>query len=261
MIFYQGTTNLNLFPKPKSNIVSLVPSISWYLYELIDSNSIVGISKFCEIPETVNSIPIRIGGTKNPQLQRIRQIKPDLIVANREENTKDAIEDLAKEFDVYLTDVNDLPSMYQMMRELGMLCGQFSVADNWVFKITEAHKKYIIEVQNEKPLRIVYLIWKDPYMAAGNNTFINSLLRDTGFINCFGHLDRYPIVSIEMIQQVNPDFIFLSSEPYPFSNKHFDEFKKASCVLVDGKMFSWYGSFLYKSFDYLKALKGTLNSI
>lgn len=64
MIFYQGTTNLNLFPKPKSNIVSLVPSISWYLYELIDSNSIVGISKFCEIPETVNSIPIRIGGTK-----------------------------------------------------------------------------------------------------------------------------------------------------------------------------------------------------
>jgi ABC-type Fe3+-hydroxamate transport system substrate-binding protein len=261
MIFYQGTINLNLFSKPKSKIISLVPSLSWYLYELIDSNSIVGISKFCEIPETVNSIPIRVGGTKNPQLQRIRQIKPDLIVANLEENTKDAIEDLAKEFDIYLTNVNDLPSMYQMMQELGILCNQVAIADNWIFKISEAYKKYIIDAQNEKPLRIVYLIWKDPYMAAGKNTFINSFLNDTGLINCFGHLDRYPIVSIEMIQQVNPDLIFLSSEPYPFSNKHFDEFRKVSCVLVDGKMFSWYGSFLYKSFAYLKALKGTLNSI
>lgn len=261
MIFYQGSINQNIFSEPKKKIISLVPSISWYLYELIDSKSIVGISKFCEIPETIKSIPYRIGGTKNPQLHKIKQIKPDLIVANQEENTKEAVEELAKEFDVYLTDVNDFSSMYQMMHELGILCDNLATANLWIHKISESYKNYILESHNEKTLKIVYLIWKAPYMAVGNHTFIHSFLGDTGFINCFAHLDRYPIVTMEMILNVNPDLIFLSSEPYPFNNKHFDEFKNTSCVLVDGKMFSWYGSFLYRSFPYLKALKGQINSI
>jgi len=261
MILYQGTVLHKHNPIPKSRVISIVPSISWYLYDLIDPNSIVGISKFCEIPDTIHSNPIRVGGTKTPKIDKIRQLKPDLIVVNKEENTKDAVDELAKDFDVYLTDVFDLPSMFQMMLELGVLCNQQEIAENWISKITVAYKNYKLELAIEKKVKIAYLIWKDPYMAAGKNTFIHSFLSSTGFINCFESLDRYPIVNAEMILREKPNAILLSSEPYPFNSSHFEAFQNTPCILVDGKMFSWYGSYLFKSFSYLNALNGKLNNI
>ena len=261
MILYQGTIHPNLNSVPKSRIVSIVPSISWYLYDLLDSNSIIGISKFCEIPESVKSKPIRVGGTKTPHIDKIRKLKPDLIVANKEENTKESVEELAEDFDVYLSDVSDLDSMYQMMLELGLICGHQHIAENWVNKISLAYTNYKLTNQIKTPHRVAYLIWKDPYMVACKNTFIHSFLDCTGFINCFENRERYPIVSLNQILEEKPDVILLSSEPYPFNQSHFEAFGDNPCALVDGKIFSWYGSYIFKSFTYLNALKGQLNSI
>lgn len=104
----------------------------------------------------------------------------------------------------------------------------------------------------------VYLIWKDPYMAAGGDTFINDMLQYCGLHNAFSHLSRYPVISIDQLQTSHLQYILLSSEPYPFSSKHIEELQQqlpaAKIILADGEMFSWYGSRLLQSPMYFKEL-------
>lgn len=234
-------------------IISLVPSQSELLWDLGLREEIVGITKFCIHPPKMFNSVRRVGGTKNLNLELIRDLKPDLIIANKEENEKEQIEILQKEFNVHVTEIYSLEDSLKMIDEVGKLVGKKNESSELIEKIKI---EFLTLPKFSKKRRVLYLIWKNPYMAAGKNTIIDNLLMHAGFENCVT-TSRYPEITLQEIEKLAPEFIFLSSEPFPFEEKHFVEFnhlKNCKLKIVDGEMFSWYGSRLLKAPSYYKNL-------
>lgn len=227
------------FSFPPKRIISLVPSQTEYLLD-IDA-PLVGRTKFCIHPKgLVKDVPI-IGGTKNFRFEKIRELYPDLIIGNKEENYQEGIEALAEDFPVWMSDIFTLDDAYDMMRSLGDICQLGEQSNKIVAACTSAMEK----VQGKHAGTAIYLMWYNPWMAAGKNTFIDHLLHHLGYENIIKEA-RYPELSPEAIEALHPDHVLLSSEPFPFKEKHVLEAKsrwpKATIQLVDGELFSWYGS-------------------
>jgi ABC-type Fe3+-hydroxamate transport system substrate-binding protein len=245
----QLNTIIDLKSYPK-RIVSLVPSQSELLWDLGLREELVGITKFCVHPkELYKSIP-KIGGTKTVNMNKVRALKPDLIIGNKEENEHAQILELRKEFPVWMSDIYNLEDSLTMIQSIGALV-------NRVEEANEIKDNIRTSFLNLKTINksVLYLIWKNPYMAAGNATFIGDMLHKMGLQNCLtDNSGRYPNLSVEDIKVLNPELILLSSEPYPFKEKHIQEFKQllpnSKILLVDGELFSWYGSRLLKSVNY-----------
>ncbi|HOZ52953.1 MAG TPA: helical backbone metal receptor [Chitinophagaceae bacterium] len=239
-------------------IISVVPSQTELLYDLGLNEEVVGITKFCIHPHEWYKSKKRIGGTKNLNIDLIHSLQPDLIIANKEENTKEQIEELQKQYPVYLSDIYNLDDALNMIKDIGKLVNKVAESESIVQSIQIAKSNATFTKTN---LKTLYLIWKDPYMVAGKTTFIDSMLTEAGFNNCVDK-SRYPILSMNDITELNPEVILLSSEPYPFKQKHIDEFQNIlpSCklFLVDGELFSWYGSRLCQSFEYFSKLNAQL---
>lgn len=241
-----------LLKKMPERIISLVPSQTELLVDLGLADRIVGVTKFCVHPVGFKHRSTIIGGTKNLNLDKIDALNPDLIIGNKEENYKEDIEHLIKKYSVWMSDIYNLEDALEMMRLIGQITGK----QIQVQKITKA-----IEAGFEKKFTYkgtaVYLIWQDPLIAVGKNTFIDDMLHRIGFKNLIAK-ERYPEVGREEVTALDPDFILLSSEPYPFQEKHVEDyqklFPKSAIKVVDGEMFSWYGSRLLKAPEYFKAL-------
>lgn len=240
-------------------IVSLVPSQTELLFDLGLEDEVVGITKFCMHPESWFRSKTRIGGTKNLTIGSIFALNPDLIIGNKEENEKVQIEQLAQMVPVWMSDVNDLNSALEMIEKVGAITGRRIKADSLRQVISE---KFSRLKHDETLPSAAYFIWQNPMMVAGGDTFISSMLERAGFLNVFQHQKRYPVVNEIEVQQANPNFIFLSSEPFPFLEKHEIAFRQTfpnSIVkIVDGEMFSWYGSRLLYAPDYFSGLKNEL---
>ncbi len=238
-------------------IVSLVPSITETLFEFdLNHHQIVGRTKFCIHPEEkIRKVEI-IGGTKNLNTEKIKDLKPDLIIANKEENTKEQVEILMKEFKVCVTDIQNIEDNRNFISELGILLQQNSVAEKINFETEKSFSGF--ETGSRK--KAAYLIWKNPYMTVGSDTFIHEVMEKLGFENVFRNQLRYPIITAEELQ--NTEYILLSSEPFPFREKHAEELKKilpkAKIILVDGEAFSWFGSRPSKSGAYYRSLVDNL---
>ena len=249
--------NVCLKEKPK-RIVSLVPSQTEFLFDLGLDDKVVGITKFCINPEVWFRSKTRIGGTKKVNFEKIKALSPDLIIANKEENLESDIRQLQKKYQVYTSDILDLKDAFKMMTDIGSLTDTTEKTGTIISQISndfESIPKY--------DLKVLYLIWKDPYMAAGQHTFITSMLNQCGLKNIDESNLRYDEISKDKIRDLNPDFIFLSSEPYPFKAKHIAEitkFSNAKTILVDGEIFSWYGTRLTHFKTYIKSLKPLLNT-
>ena len=239
---------------PPKRIISIVPSQTELLFYLGLDKEIIGITKFCIHPKNKFRDKLKIGGTKKLNLDKIRELNPDLIIGNKEENEKGQIESLAEEFPVWMSDVNNLEQALDMIRRVGDLTGKHNEAEELVHRIEKEFQK----IKQAKQLTVAYFIWRNPYMAVGSGTFIHDMLQRSGWINVFGARNRYPEVTIEAIRKNNPEVILLSSEPYPFKTKHIDEMKQlcpeSKIVLVDGEMFSWYGNRLLEFPDYMAKL-------
>ncbi|MBN9298124.1 MAG: ABC transporter substrate-binding protein [Filimonas sp.] len=240
------------------SIVSLVPSQTELLYDLgLDAN-VSGITKFCVHPEEWFRRKRRVGGTKNVHIDVVKELNPDLILANKEENVKAQIEALENIAPVWVSDVNNLDDALQMIRSVGNITGENDNATEIIQRIKAGFENLIISHQ----FSVAYLIWKGPYMTVGGDTFITDMLTRSGFRNVFADLRRYPEIDIEALQKAKPDFVFLSSEPYPFKEKHIEELQAqlpfSKVILVDGEMFSWYGSRMVKAVDYFKRLVGDI---
>lgn len=243
-------------------IISLVPSQSELLFHLGLGERVIGITKFCIHPEEWFREKTRIGGTKKVDLDKIRSLQPDLILGNKEENLLADIEALRQEFPVWMSDIVTLGDATDMIRSVGQMTEKSIESEQIAGEIEFAFSELMLTTKKPRPLRIGYLIWDHPLMAAGNNTFINSMIRACGWVNCFAQLDRYPQINQDMIRDAAPDVLMLSSEPYPFKEDHLFQFqtqlKDCTCLIVDGECFSWYGSRLLHAPRYFTTLKAQI---
>ncbi len=235
-------------------IVSLVPSQTELLFDLGLSESIVGITHFCIHPKDLVKQKRKIGGTKKIDMQIIDELNPDIIIGNKEENEKEQIEYLQEKYPVWMSDINDLPEALDMIWQLGELFDREYTANNLCVEIHSAFATLEAPVEKKK---VLYFIWKDPYMVVGKETFINAILQSGGLENVCRQ-KRYPILEASEIESLNPNWVFLSSEPYPFAEKHLSYFEKlcpnSRVKIVDGELFSWYGSRLRYVPAYFKTL-------
>jgi ABC-type Fe3+-hydroxamate transport system substrate-binding protein len=238
---------------PPGRIISLVPSQTELLFDLGLDKEVAGITKFCVHPASWFQTKTKVGGTKNFSLDRIDALLPDLIIGNKEENDKARIEELRSRYPVWMSDIITLEHALNMIQALGVITQTVSRAHEINERIRGAFDRLTIK----SPKRVLYLIWKDPWMAAGKNTFIHSMLEQIGFVNCVQE-DRYPDLTDVAIRELSPDLVLLSSEPYPFKQKHIVLLEKlipkAKIALVDGEMFSWYGSRLMQAPAYFNSL-------
>jgi ABC-type Fe3+-hydroxamate transport system substrate-binding protein len=224
---------------------------------------VVGITKFCELPARWHRTKTKVGGTKNIHLDRIFELQPDLIIANKEENTQESIEELARHYPVWISDVHDLSSALDMITQVGMLTNRATLAEGLAHDIQQNFADDTAFAERQTRLKVVYLIWRKPYMTVGGDTFIHAMLEAAGFINIFGKQLRYPAIEVDELEASQADCILLSSEPYPFREKHLAEIQKlcpqAVVALVDGQAFSWYGSRLLQAPAYFRKLRAEIS--
>lgn len=248
--------------KSPKRIISLVPSQTELLSDLGLDEEVVGITKFCVHPGHWFKTKTRVGGTKQLHPDKIKQLQPDLIIANKEENVQSQIEELEKDFLVWVSDVNNLNDALKMIEAIGEIVNKPLKAKQITDQIKESFAQ--LQTTNHK-LQTCYLIWKDPYMTIGNDAFINDMLNRAGFQNIFKDLTRYPEITIEQLQAANCQLLLLSSEPFPFKQKHAVELQSllpnTKIILVDGEMFSWYGSRLVKAPAYFQQLQNQVLSL
>lgn len=241
---YSDQTGQTIFLESiPQRIISLVPSQTELLYDLGLDNEVAGITKFCVHPGKWFRSKQRVGGTKRLNMKIIQQLQPDLIIANKEENVKEQVEELQKKFPVWISDIHNLDDAFEMIEQVGMMTGK----DDTSGQLISAIKKEFSQLQPmHQPLPAIYLIWQNPYITVGGDTFIHSMMEAAGFSNLFENEKRYPEITIEQLQRLNPALLLLSSEPFPFKQKHAEELQAllpgSTILLVDGEMFSWYGS-------------------
>ncbi len=240
-------------------IISVVPSQTELLFDLGLNEEVIGITRFCIHPADKVKQKTLVGGTKTLNLRAIYDLNPDFILANKEENTRDQIEVLQQRYPVHVTDINTLPDALAMIREVGNLVGKSDKAEDLANQIENA----LLPFAQVPGGLVAYLIWRKPYMVAAADTFIHAMLEQAGFQNAFAGQTRYPVVSAEELKMAQPDLIFLSSEPYPFGQKHITELQaicpSARIRLVDGEVFSWYGSRLLRASDYFRNLRNEID--
>jgi iron complex transport system substrate-binding protein len=247
------------FETAPRRIISLVPSQTELLFDLGQEAKIIGITKFCVHPYHFKSTKKIVGGTKKVHIEKIRLLQPDLIIANKEENTQEMVDSLREIAPVWVTNIVTVEDNLQMILDFGQLLNCRTEAQKWIDKINCAYLDFQAFVK-EKPIRkVAYFIWKNPYMVAGSDNFINELLKINHFVNIYGNTARYPEIELEdMRSEGEPDLILLSSEPFPFKEEDACEIgsfvSHAQTIFVDGEMFSWYGSRLFKAFGYFKSL-------
>ena len=244
---------------PARRIVSLVPSQTELLCAIGAKDRLVGLTKFCTEPKGQLKDVAKVGGTKQFDFAAIEALQPDLIIGNKEENYPEGIERLAESYPVWMSDILTLEDALDMIVSLGMLSDCLVPAESLVTEIREGFDQ--LALASLKPKKVAYLIWQKPYMVAGGDTFINTLLKLGALDNVFAEQSRYPEVSMDAIASSEAELVLLSSEPFPFREKHLAAFSRAlpnkAVKLVDAMPFSWYGSQLLRTPDYLLELHST----
>lgn len=251
---------------PPRRIISLVPSQTELLFDLGLDEEVIGITKFCIHPVHWFTSKQRIGGTKQLNLPLIRSLLPHLVIANKEENIKEQVEAIEQFCPVYCSDISTLADSFVMIDEIGKLTNTGSKAGLLIDSIKNEFST--LSTIAKPVIKAAYLIWRNPYMTIGADTFINDMLKIAGFENVFANRNRYPEISIEELTAAGADVILLSSEPFPFKEKHLMEMKTwwaqhsllplPLLKIVDGEMFSWYGSRLLHSANYFRKLRESL---
>lgn len=254
----QTSQVIRLSAVPK-RIISLVPSQTELLANLGLTDEVVGITKFCIHPKEWFRSKTRVGGTKQLNTAIIHSLHPNLVIANKEENVKEQINELQQQYPVWISDVNILDDAYEMIEQIGAMTGREQPAAILLQQIKNAFSQ--LPAPDSRP-RTAYLIWQKPYMTVGGDTFIHSMLELAGFDNIYKEKTRYPEITIDALKNANCELLLLSSEPFPFQQKHIDELQpllpNTRIVLVDGELFSWYGSRLLKAPAYFNTLQKQL---
>ena len=250
--------NIKIKKTPK-RIISLVPSQTELLCDMGLQDTIVGVTKFCVHPEHLRKDKIIVGGTKQIKIEKIKELQPDIVLCNKEENTQDIVEALEPIVPVHVSDIYTINDSIELIKSYGELFDCENKSSEIINEIKVNLDDFRVFIKNKPTYKTAYFIWRDPWMVAGENTFINHLLMLNGFKNVYATYNRYPEVDLNKIkEEEKPELVLLSSEPFPFKEKHIEELQihlpKAKIILVDGEYFSWYGSRLINAFQYFKEL-------
>lgn len=246
-------------PKNISRIVSLVPSISELIYDLNVEDKLVGVTKFCVHPKYFQIEKTVIGGVQDFDIEKIKELNPDVVFASKDENFEDEIAELEKFVPVYVTDVKNINEAKQMISNFGDLLNRRNEATKILMKI-DLQLSDLSKITDDLLYRSgAYLVWNEPWVAAGKETFVDSMLKLIKVDNVFSNLnERYPMVTGANIHLGNPDIVMLPTEPFKFEDQQAMEISAhthdAATFFVDGEVFAWYGSRLVKSIDQLKLL-------
>lgn len=250
-------------PASPQRIISLVPSQTELLFDLGLAARIVGVTRFCIHPDHARRTTKVVGGTKQIHPDRVDALRPDLIIGNKEENEQGMIENLSARYPVWMSDIRTLEDALAMIRMLGGLLDKSAESEALAALIAHSFNK--LRTQEAFRPRVAYLIWRNPWMGVGEDTFIHDLIRRAGFINVLEGHPRYPELDPEMLRELRPDHILLSSEPYPFKDRHVAEIRQylpgCGVHLVDGEVFSWYGSRLTRTAAYFQKLIPMLQEV
>ncbi|MNK77766.1 Vitamin B12-binding protein precursor [compost metagenome] len=244
-------------------IVSLVPSQTELLFDLGLEDRLVGITKFCVHPYHLKSTKKIIGGTKKVHVEKIRLLQPDIIIANKEENTEEIVEAMKLIAPVWVSNIITIEDNLQMIEEFGKIFSVRTTARQWIDKINFGLEDFKAFINDKEIKRAAYFIWKNPYMVAGGDNFVNEMMKLNKLSNIYEANGRYPEVIVQKMRiQGDPQILLLSSEPFPFKDEDAFELGRhthhAQTIFVDGEMFSWYGSRLVKAFPYFKQLRERL---
>ncbi len=243
-------------PRPPRRIVSLVPSQTELLADLGLDERVVGITRFCVRPPEWSRTKRNVGGTKQVRHERVEALRPDLVLANLEENTRADVERLERLAPVWVTDVKSVEGALAMIGDVGRLTARKAEAAALAAQIAAGFEA----LAGLPPIRVAYLIWQDPLMTVGGDTFIHDVLRRGGLVNVFAERSRYPELTPAELLEAAPERVLLSSEPYPFRERHKPALARLLPGLklqrVDGEPCSWYGSRLLATPAYLGRLRG-----
>lgn len=248
--------------KPPQRIVSLVPSQTELLAHLELDDRVVGITRFCVHPSDWRERKTIVGGTKEVATERVAELGPDLVLANREENTPEDVAALADLAPVYVTDVPNVEGALAMIRAVGRLVDRTDAAD----ALADAIEERFATLNPSPPIRAAYLIWRDPFMTVGRDTIIHDVMQRGGFTNVFGNRTRYPEIPLDALADAAPDVLLLPDEPFPFDQKpRFsadlrEALPNTPVHFVDGELFSWYGPRLLDTAAHLRMLRDALQS-
>jgi ABC-type Fe3+-hydroxamate transport system substrate-binding protein len=250
--------NMIVLEHVPQRIISLVPSQTELLYDLGLDAEVIGITKFCVHPRQWFNTKARVGGTKTVNIEKVKALKPDLIIANKEENVAEQVAELSAIAPVWTSDISNLEQATGMINSIGEMLGRSAEAEQINSDIRSGFQQLTIIDQRNT----AYLVWKDPYMTVGGDTFINDMMRRCGMLNAFALRDRYPEVGIHELIGAGCRLVILSSEPYPFKQQHVAEIQAlmpgVKVIPADGEMFSWYGSRLRNAPGYLNRLLADL---
>ena len=248
-------------------VVSLCPSLTELVFDLGRGDTLVGRTKFCIHPADRVGAVEAVGGTKNPKLDRIIALRPDLVLLNEEENRREDADALAAAgLALHVSFPRDAPETAAMVRDIGAALGAADAAERIAGEIVARTARVRATAaarasRGERPVRWAYLIWRRPWMAAGGDTFVTALLDQAGGENVLGTAAaRYPEVTAETLRAADPDVVFLSSEPFPFAERHVEELVAETGLprerfrFADGELLSWHGSRTVAGVDYADTL-------
>jgi len=231
----------NFTTMSEHRVVSLVPSLTETVAMLAGLGVLVGRTKFCVHPDGIEQAAI-VGGTKNVDMTKVLALRPTMVLATKEENIREQVEAIERECPTMVFDIITLADVEDMILRLGGALGAETLAEEMVAGIRAALGRRVV---GKPRLKVLYLIWRKPWMAAGGDTYISTILQAVGMHNVLAGADRYPALSEDQIRSLGADVILLSSEPFPFREAHAKELEivfGVPCICVDGEAFSWYGA-------------------
>jgi ABC-type Fe3+-hydroxamate transport system substrate-binding protein len=231
-------------------MVSLVPSITETLFALGAGDRVVGVTDYCVHPSEKVATRTRVGGTKNPKLDRVLGLCPDLVIANREENRRRDVERFeGAGVRVWVTYARSIEEALREMQDLGAALHAEEAARRIVLEVEEGRAEARARARAPRA-RVVALVWKRPYMSVNRDTFAHDMLVHSGGENPFADRERrYPRITEKDIEEARPDAILLPTEPYAFEERDRQELLGVPCPatetgrvhIVEGELLSWYG--------------------
>lgn len=222
------------FPTPPTRVVSLVPSLTETLFDLGAGDSVAGITDFCIFPEDLDRP--RVGGTKNPRIDEIRALSPDLVYVNLEENLERHASQIAAFAPVFVTEPKTVDDVATLITTLGTIHQRPERARE--LNETLAHERF-----SASPFTFAVPIWKKPWMWCGGDTYVSNLVESIGGRNVLHDRERYPSLSIEEVLTLQPDIVFLPDEPYLFTLNDAAEIRGPRVIgPFPGHLFTWHGT-------------------